>query len=319
VVARLILVLLSSVFSAPLFASWAYVLNSNDDDYSIIDMNTYQQVRRIPVGKGPHHLVLTPEGKYLVVGNTGSNNLVLIEPETGDIVKRITRIADPYHLAFSPDGKWFVANGNRLDRIDIYRYDQGNFSLTRRVPLARTPSHMAYNRDSTQVFITLQESDEVAAVRLADQSVLWKARAGRQPAGIWLTPDQKVLLVAHTGSDDLSILDAVTGKQIKSLRTDKGAHNFTAVGDGQHLLLSNRAAGTISVIDYKQLKEVERFDVPGGPDDMELTDDGKELWVTTRWINRVTVIDWPSRKIKKTIKVGRSPHGLFFRHHAPRQ
>lgn len=318
-ISRLMLACFACLFSIPLFADWAYVLNSNDDDYSIIDMNSYQQLRRIPVGKGPHHLVLTPEGKYIVVGNTGSNNLVLIEPETGEIVKRITRIADPYHLAFSPDGKWFVANGNRLDRVDIYRYDQGNFTLSKRVPLARTPSHMTYARDSAQVFITLQESDEVAAIRLADQAVLWKAKAGRQPAGIWLTPDQKVLLVAHTGSDDLSVLDAVTGKQIKNLRTDKGAHNFTAVGDGRHLLLSNRAAGTISVIDYKQLKEVERFDVPGGPDDMELTNDGKELWVTTRWINRVTVIDWPTRKIKKTIKVGRSPHGLFFRHHAARE
>lgn len=311
--------LLSCLSSQSAWATWAYVLNSNDNDYSIIDMDTYEEVRRVPVGKGPHHLVLTPDKKYLVVGNATSNELVLVDPESGDIVKRIKKIADPYHLAFSPDGKWFVANGNRLDRVDVYRYNDGEFTLAKRVPLPKRPSHMAYTANSQQVFITLQDSNEVAAITLADQSVAWTVEVGPLPAGIWLTPDQKYLLVAHTGGDDLDILSAKDGSFVKKLRTDKGAHNFTAVGDGKHLLLSNRVAGNISVIDYHQLKEVERFKVPGGPDDMELTNDGKELWVTTRWINRVTVVDWQTRKIKQRIKVGRSPHGLFFRHHAARQ
>ena len=312
-------ILLGCLCSQHALAAWAYILNASDDNYSIIDMDTYKELRRVPVGKGPHHLVLTPDKKYLVVGNAGSNDLALVAPESGDIIRRIPRIADPYHLAFSPDGQWFVANSNRLDRVDIYRYSQGEFTLAKRLPLSKRPSHMAYTANSQLVFITLQDSNEVAAITLADQSVAWTVKVGPLPAGIWLTPDQKHLLVAHTGGEDLDILSANDGSFIKKLRTDKGAHNFTAVGDGRHLLLSNRVAGNISVIDYQQLKEVERFKVPGGPDDMELTNDGKELWVTTRWINRVTVVDWPKRKIKQRIKVGRSPHGLFFLHHAARQ
>jgi YVTN family beta-propeller protein len=52
---------------------------------------------------------------------------------------------------------------------------------------------------------------------------------------------------------------------------------------------------------------------------MELTRDGKELWVTSRWIKQVQVVDMTTKKIKHSIPVGRSPHGIYFPTHAPRQ
>ncbi len=44
---------------------------------------------------------------------------------------------------------------------------------------------------------------------------------------------------------------------------------------------------------------------------MALSPDGKELWVTDRWHASVGVIELASGKLKVTIPVGRSPHGIF--------
>ena len=85
----------------------------------------------------------------------------------------------------------------------------------------------------------------------------------------------------------------------------------------EYAYVLNSKDDDISLIDTKTYV-VESFPVPGGPDDMELRKDGTELWVTSRWINRVSVIDLKSRKLKHSIKVGRSPHGLYFHAHAPR-
>ena len=52
---------------------------------------------------------------------------------------------------------------------------------------------------------------------------------------------------------------------------------------------------------------------------MEVTADGKELWVTSRWAQKVTVVDLETRKVKLQIPVGRSPHGIYLRNHAPRE
>lgn len=300
-------------------AEVAVVLNSRDDDMSLIDTASYREIARVPIGKEPHHLIATPDERELVVGNTKSNDLVFLDPASGEIKRRLPRIADPYHLGFSPNGQWFVVNGNRLDRVDIYRHEGGRLALARQLHLPSTPSHMAFTPDSRRVYVTLQESDRVAAIELGTQQVLWQAPVGRQPAGIWYVPATRQLLVAITGEDYVQVLTDDSGAPVARLRTGRGAHNFLPKGDGRHLFVSNRVDNTVCLLDMLALRVLECFPVPGGPDDMELRRDGSELWVTSRWINRISVIDMKTRQLKHSIRVGRSPHGLYFRDHAPRQ
>lgn len=313
------LALAALAFAAPVAADIAIVLNSNDDGMSIIDTRTYREIKRVPIGKEPHHLIPTPDNRLVVVGNAMSSDLVFLDPPTGDIVRRVPRIPDPYHLGFSPDQQWFVITGNRLDRVDLYRHQAGDISLARKIALPKTPSHMAFSDDSKTVYVTLQESDQVAAIDLPTQQTRWLASTGRQPAGIWITPDGQNVLVGVMGADYVDVLAAADGRSVKRIVTGKGAHNFLPRGDGRHLFITNRVANTVSVIDQTTLTMVESFPVPGGPDCMELTRDGAELWVTSRWANRVTVIDLDTKKIKASIRVGRSPHGLYFVNHAPRR
>jgi YVTN family beta-propeller protein len=185
------------------------------------------------------------------------------------------------------------------------------------VPQSKTPSHIAFSADSQNAFVTLQDSDEVVAIRLADQTPLWKMKIGAMPAGIWMTPDDKHLLVGMTGADYVDVIDWRAQKSVKRIPTAKGAHNFRPLGDGRHLLVSNRVENSISVIDQATLEKKYDIPVPGGPDCMEVTADGKFIWVTQRWIKQVGVVDIAQRKVVATIPVGRSPHGIFFANNAP--
>lgn len=294
------------------------VLNSGDASVTLIDRDTQKVLETFPVGKEPHHLIATPDNKSLIVANAVGNDLVLLDPVTGKVQQRVPDIDDPYQIGFSPDQKWFVVTGNRLDRVDLYRWDGKALKMAKQLPLAKTPSHVAFTDDSRVAFITLQDSNEVVAIDLPTQTVMWRMEAGSAPAGIWVTPDQKYLLVGMTGADYVAVIDWRARTVVKQIQTGKGAHNFRALGDKRHLFLSNRVSGTISIIDQQSLSKV--GDITGllpGPDDMELSADGKTLWVTFRWARAVGVIDVPSRKLMKTIKVGKSPHGIYFRTRAP--
>jgi YVTN family beta-propeller protein len=46
-----------------------FVLNSLDASVSVIDPVTWKETRRIPTGKEPHHLYLTPDEKSVIVAN----------------------------------------------------------------------------------------------------------------------------------------------------------------------------------------------------------------------------------------------------------
>lgn len=291
----------------------AVVLNSGDASVSLIDMPSREVVKTIPVGKEPHHLMMTPDQRTLLIANAAGNDVVLMNPVSGELTGRIPNIIDPYQVGYSPNHKWFLANGNRLNRVDIYAADGTNLKLAKSIKLGKTPSHIAFTSDSKLGFVTLQDSSELAAIDLETQTVVWKIPTGHVPAGLWMTPGDQYLLIGITGEDNVQVIDWKNQKEVKRIFTGKGAHNFRPLGDKKHVFVGNRIASTISLINMQTLqKEAEITGLPAGPDDMEITPDGKTMWVTFRFAKKVGVIDIPSMKLISTIPVGRSPHGIFF-------
>ena len=291
----------------------AIVLNSAEASVSLIDMPTRKVIKTVPVGKEPHHLMLTPDQKTLLIANAAGNDVQLMNPVNGELAGKIPEIIDPYQIGYSPNHKWFIANGNRLDRVDIYMADGANLKLAKTMKLSKTPSHIAYTSDSKIAFISLQDSSELAAIDLATQTLLWKIPTGNTPAGLWMTPGDQYLLVGITGEDNVQVIDWKNRKEIKRILTGKGAHNFRPLGDKKQVFVSNRIASTISLINMQTLEKVGNITgLPSGPDDMEITPDGKTMWVTFRFAKKVGVIDIPSMKLIATIPVGKSPHGVFF-------
>ncbi|MEO8082171.1 MAG: YncE family protein [Caldimonas sp.] len=302
-----------------------FVLNSLDASISVIDPTTYVELRRLPTGKEPHHLYLTPDEKSLIVANALADSLTFIDPVRGEIQRIVTGIPDPYQLRFSPDMKWFVAAANRLNRIDIYRWVPGDLvqplKLVARVPAARTPSHLAIDSASRVVYASLQDSDELIAVDLATQKPRWKVPVGKLPADVFLTADDRTLLVALTGDEYVEVYD-VSGSMprlVKRIHTAAGAHAFRSHGDGHQVFVSNRVANTISLIDLDRLDVVATYPAPGGPDCMDFLADGRTLLVTSRWAKRLTVIDTVRQSVVRQVAVGRSPHGVWTLDHAPRR
>jgi YVTN family beta-propeller protein len=288
-------------------ASTAVVLNSDDDSLSVVSSDGYHEVSRTHIGRGPHHLIVSPDGRTLILAMSGSNELVLIDRTTGVETQRVAA-SDPYQIGFSPDGKWFVTASIRLDHIDIY--DAKTYELVHRLPATSMPSHIAFARDSSTVFVTLQGTGSLIAIDLETGKVDWTVPVGPTPAGI-VTRASGTLLVGVMGSDYIAEIDPHDGSTLRKIHTGYGAHNFLATPDGKTLYVTNRIAGTISVLDADTLEITATLTAPGGPDDMALSPDGRELWVTDRWHASVGVIELASGALKATIPVGRSPHGIF--------
>jgi YVTN family beta-propeller protein len=302
-----------------------FVLNSLDATISVIDPKTYTELRRLPTGKEPHHLYLTPDEKSLIVANALSDSLTLVDPVTGEIQRTIQRIPDPYHLRFSPDMKWFVTAANRLDHVDIYRWEPQDIAnpmkLAGQVKATHTPSHLFINSKSTIVYSSMQDSDELMAIDLLTQKPIWKIPVGKLPADVYVTADDRLLFVGLTGDEYVEVYDVSqpAPKLVKRILTGAGAHAFRARGDGRHIFVSNRVANTISMIDTQALSVVASYPAPGGPDCIDVLKDGKTLMFTSRWARKLTFVDIDKKQVIRQVSVGRSPHGVWTLDHAPRQ
>ncbi len=296
------------------------VLNSLDASISVIDPATWKEVKRIPTGKEPHHLYLTPDSKSVIVANATGDSLTFVDPKTAEVQRVIQGISDPYHLRFSPDMKWFVTAANRLNHIDIYRWDGQEPKLAKRIATGKTPSHLWIDSKSKTIYSTMQDSDELVAIDIATQTLKWRTKTGQMPADLYGSPDDKFVFIALTGSDGVQVFDVggAEPRLVNTIKTDKGAHAFRATGDGRHLFVSNRVANTISKLDMVSQKVVDRYPGPSGPDCMDVSPDGRYIYLSSRWAGKMSVIDTVERKVVNQVKVGKSPHGIWVLDHAPR-
>ena len=306
-----ILMQLAAVLWRPALASGiAFILNSGGASISVIDMATLKETRRIPVLREPHHLVTSPDGKSLLVGDTAGNEMLFLDPNTGDIQKRMP-MSDPYQFGFSPDSKFFVAAALARNQIDVY--DGASLKLMKRFQVVKTPSHLAYAPDSSTVYVSLQDSDRLIAIDLKKLEVKWNEPVGKTPAGV-MWHDGHVL-VANMGTDYVARVDPANGRVVEKIQTGKGAHTVFMAPDRKLIWVNNRAAGTSVSLDPVTLKVTRVYKVPGGPDDIDFAPDGK-LWITRRWAESVAVLD-PRTGEFESVRVGRSPHGLFVNGNAP--
>ncbi len=246
-----------------------FVLNSLDASVSVIDPLKWDETQRIATGKEPHHLYLTPDEKSVIVANSAGDSLTFLDPRPAQVQRVVYGIIDPYQLQFSRDMKWFVTAGNRLNHVDVYRWDGKDLKLVKRIASGKTPSHIYIDARSIDGTTSgpMQDSDELIAVDLATQTVRWRMPTGAMPADIYGVHGDKALLVGLTGGDGVQIVDVsgpvpkITGK----ILTGKGAHAFRAMGDGKSVLVSNRVANTISRIDVNTLQVIDNYPGAGWP------------------------------------------------------
>ena len=182
------LLLGSAAYAAPPIL----VLNSQNANVSVIDPVTWTEKKRIPTGKEPHHLYMTPDEKSVIVANALSDSLTFIDPRSAKIQRTVTGILDPYQLRFSPDMKWFVTAANRLNHIDIYRWDGQTPILAKRIATGKTRSHLWIDPKSTTIWSTMQDSDELVGIDLATQTLKSRTPVGSMPADVLVHPTANI-------------------------------------------------------------------------------------------------------------------------------
>jgi YVTN family beta-propeller protein len=299
---------LMSVWLSAASAASVFVVNSNDANIDMIDLATHQITKTIPLLREPHHLVLSPDGKSLVVGDTAGNALFFLDPHTGDIQRKIT-VSDPYQLQYSPNGKLLTTAGLARNQVDIY--DARSYTLLHRVPARSMPSHIAYTPDSSVVFVSLQGTNSLIAIRTADGAVLWNKKVGRTPAGVFWNNGR--ILVGIMGDAHIAVVDPKTGNVERTIPTGRGAHTMFYNLDHSLIYATNRVDGTVTILDPVTLAVKRTLIVRGGPDDLEFAPDGK-VWAALRFAQSVGIIDPQTGNVER-IAVGRSPHGIWMNTH----
>ena len=239
-----------------------------------IDTATDTVVGKVPVGKHPAHVVVSPDGRWVYVTNGSDNTVSVVDAAAMKEVATIATGAFPHVIRLSPDGQQaYVANlkGGTVSVIDTASRQQ-----VASIPVGRGPAQVGFTGDGRLAFVSLSQEDRVAVIDPKTHEVVRKVPVGDGPIQLFATPDNQRLLVANQGSRKnpgrtVSVIDLTSFKVTASTRTGRGAHGVVVDADGRQAYVSNLYDNTVTVIDLVAHKPVATVPVGAGPNGISVT------------------------------------------------
>jgi len=287
----------------------AYVGLFKDDAVAVIDTVQNKVLSTIAVPKGPHGLVVTPDGRKVYVSSDGASTVSVIDTAADRVVASIDVGANPHGLAVSGDGSRVLVLGWGSNRALII--DTATDRVIGQVPVAQ-PHNGTLSRDGRTGWVASQQQGATALVRL-DLSI-WKEVArvplDTTPRGLELSPDGRRVLFTLAGVNAIQVLDTATNRIVRQIPVGASPHYAPFTPDGRWALAVVQGPGELAILDTVNSTLAGTVAVGKAPHWSMSSSDGRMAYVTNEGSNDVSVVDLASRAVTATIPVGNAPRKI---------
>ena len=182
----------------------------------VVDTASLVRVKSIPVGKAPGRIYVTPDGTRLITTIEDEQKLVVLNVRSQAKEFEIPVLAAPVGVVIEADRylvikRLFVQSAGGFELIDYAaRKSGGKFTAAGAAGMGIAP-------DRKSVWVTNSPVDSVTAFALPDLAKGASVPAGTAPGDVVFAADGKYLYAANTGSNDVSVIDAVTYRAVKRI------------------------------------------------------------------------------------------------------
>ena len=208
----------------------AFVANEDDASVLMIDLGSGQPRGKVKVSEEPEGMGVNPANGEVYVTCEEKGEVFVIAPEQQRVVAKIDTGGRPRSVAFLPDGsRAYVAceTTGSVAVIDTASHKQiakdpttGRFVADGHRDVLRREGAFRFNRP--QEHRGGDRHDEECRDYQRSQS-------GTRAWGIALSPDGSKLYSANGASDDVSVVDVKTRKELKRIKVGSGPWGVTTV------------------------------------------------------------------------------------------
>jgi len=302
--------------AAPASAYTVYVTNEKDNTITVIDSESLEVIKTFKVGQRPRGVILSKDGKWLIVCASDDNIVQVYDAKTFEYIKSLPSGPDPELLILHPSGNpLYVANedDNLVTVVDIFEN-----RIISDVPVGVEPEGLGISPDG-KVLVNTSETTNMA--HFIDTETLTtfdnKLVDSRPRVAIFNKEGTQLWVSSEIGGtvtvfnpEDRSVIGKVSF-EIQGI----GKEAIQPVGvritqDGKRAFIALGPANRIAVVNTETL-EVERYILVGQRVwNLYLTPDDKKIFTTNGASNDVTVIDTSTLRAIKSVKTGRYPWGV---------
>ena len=293
-----------------------YVANSGSNTVSVIDPTTNKVESEIFLrfGKEPEGIAVASvsSGKELIyVTNHGTNSVSVIDSTTLLELEKIDVGIGPAAIAVDPPVEDLLGTRhlsfNDISTLKNYR--------------ARFFNVYIVNEDSNTISVLRINKQTNLSEEVINLDVEW------QPKALYVDYQRGKVYVSNYGSNKISVIDIleiIKGNEAGAVSTINNTGNFITgiIADPvfNRIYLLKEVPGEVVIIrpfenGIENLKTVMppvvgMIAVGESPGALILDPEGRKLYVVNRGSNTVSVIDKTTKKVERTIPVGKRPYGI---------
>ena len=266
----------------------------------------------IPVGKHPHEMVLSPDGRYAyttdngtmaieVVGE-GGNTVSIVDlrmrKKVGEI--NLGKYHRPHGIDVDREGKRLYVTTENPDQLLVI--DPAARRVLKTYETKGQTSHIVkLGRDGKWAYVCNSRSASVSAVNLLSGEVKVIPVGGR-PEGSALSTDGKELYVANREGNSISVIDTSRKERIADIKTGQEPVRLAITPDDRTLVYAMLEAQKIGFADARSRRVIAEIPIPGKLVSLNLSPDGKLAFASAQWDDTVYVVSVPERKIVRALK-----------------
>jgi len=305
-----------------------FVASENTEQVWVLEgapKGKFALVAKIPVGKLPHQMAVSPDGKYVAVNNRLGDSTSIIDPVAMKEIVRIKVGKQPHGITFSPDSKTlFVAH--ERDSF-IMRFEVGTWKPLPPL-IVGTPQHVltiGSKRPNLLLYTVTNstEADHLRAYDLTTNKIIHFKVQDVHDA--YYTPDQSEIWSSSSGfidkpSDRMVIYDPDTFAVKEEIHLGANHYPFHTTKENQDgmyfmadksiMVVSDHKGPSLLWIDYKSRKIVaETKGIGAQPFHTTYDPLGERILLTTNVDGMVNVIDVNTKQVVQKVAVP-TAHGI---------
>jgi YVTN family beta-propeller protein len=274
-----------------------------------------KQLAKVPVGKHPHEMALSADGKYAFITDNGvmrienagkgGNSVSVVDVAQRKRVDTIgLKPRRPHGISMDPATGRFAVSTEAPNELVLI--DGRTRNVTKRFPTNGQTSHMVSfgpgKSGAEYAFVSNSGSGNLSVIQLTTGQIKF-IPTGQRPEGSVLSPSGHELYVCNRESDTISVID--TGRQavIGEIKTGKGPVRIAVTPDGKWLIYACMHGHFIEFTDVETRRPVARLPVDGEPISMSISRDGKYALAAVEEKDTVYVISLPDRKLVSRFQV----------------
>lgn len=299
--------------------AYLFVLNKDEDTVHVVDTQSEQCVKSIPVAHNPHEIVFSQDGKKTYVSCSMGNAVEIIDNATLEVVKTL-RHPDfdfPHGLGVAADGSILLAS---TFNSHVFKIDPVTDEVVAVVETGEKHSHMvSFGTDGKTFYVPNIGSHTMTVMDSDTMAILRHFPVGKGPEGVAVHPDGKVVYVANQEDNTVMILSTETDEVLYTRKIGACPIRVVFSPDGKYALIPNRDSGDLTVMLTAQAInqtirpwEIKRIPIGKWPGGTVFNHDGSLAYVANNKTNDISVIDMTTLKEIRRIEAGIHPDGMGY-------